>query len=566
MTSRPPDWAYDAVWYQVFPERFRNGSPMNDPRPEDIAERPPAGWHITPWGQDWYAQEPWEKARGDFYRSVFDRRFGGDLLGLREKLDDLQALGINALYLNPVFQAPSLHKYDANSLHHVDPTLGPDRKGDLRLLAEAGETEDPATWIWTAADRYLLDLVADVHARGMRIILDGVFNHCGRGFFAFRDLLKRGQDSPYRDWFRVEAWRPDGGFDYKGWFGHASLPEFARDEETLAEPVRRYIFDITRRWMAPDGEVARGIDGWRLDVAFCVPMGFWRAWREHVKAINPEAYLTAEICKDAAAYLQGDTFDAVMNYMWLLPALGFFSGSDRALDVETFRSRLDDLYARYPAACHGALQNLLDSHDTGRVLSLLENRCPPFEDWEAYFQYANAREQRAFKTRCPGVPARAALRQLAVFQAVFPGAPMLYYGTEVGLWGANDPDNRQPMLWPDVTYEPERFGPRAPCPSTPRRPDRTLLAFFTKLLDLRRRLPALRRGRFEWIELGAPRAFGIRRDHPDGGILALFNAGEDETVYELDRRGVDAWTDIPIAPGHVPLEPRDWRIIRVDRG
>ncbi len=273
-----PDWAKDAIWYQVFPDRFRNGDPRNDPRLEDITGRDVPGWAVCPWGMDWYGRAPWEPQVGDFFKSVYLRRFGGDLMGLREKLGYLQDLGVNAIYLNPIFMAPSLHKYDASCLHHVDPTLGPDRDGDLQLIARAGETENAGTWIWTAADRYFVDLVADIHRRGMRVILDGVFNHVGTGFFAFRDVQRNGRKSRYSKWFSITRWNGDGTFEYAGWFGHKGLPELARTDNDMAPPVRKYLFDITRRWMDPngDGDPSDGVDGWRLDVAFCVPHGFWR--------------------------------------------------------------------------------------------------------------------------------------------------------------------------------------------------------------------------------------------------------------------------------------------------
>ena len=296
--SATPDWAKDAIWYQVFPERFRNGAPQSNPRPEDIGTDHIPNWQVSPWGMEWYDRQAWEQPHGtSFAASVFHRRYGGDLVGLRDQLPYLQRLGINAIYLNPIFMAPSLHKYDATCYHHIDPTLGPDRDGDLAALAAVNETENPATWIWTAADRCFLDLVADVHARGMRIIIDGVLNHSGTRCFAFRDLQKNGRASRYADWYRIEKWHPDGTFDYVGWAGHAGLPEFGRSTDTLNPGIKQYLFDITRRWMDPSGQgrPGDGIDGWRLDVAFCVPHGFWREWHALVRAINPEAYTTAEI-------------------------------------------------------------------------------------------------------------------------------------------------------------------------------------------------------------------------------------------------------------------------------
>ena len=225
-----PEWAADAVWYQIFPERFRNGDPKNDP-PRSSLETPiQAGkdWRISNWTAEWYSRDDWEKALGpDFYRNgVFERRYGGDLQGVLDKLDYLSGLGVNALYFNPLFYARSLHKYDGNSYHHIDPYFGPDPAGDLALIAR--ETSDPATWQWTAADRLFLKVVKEAHARGMKVILDGVFNHTGRDFFAFKNLYEKQQDSPYKGWYVVNSFDdPEtlrNEFDYAGWWGHKSLP------------------------------------------------------------------------------------------------------------------------------------------------------------------------------------------------------------------------------------------------------------------------------------------------------------------------------------------------------
>ena len=185
-----PDWAADAVFYQVFPERFRNGDPRNDPTRQSLEfpDVAPAAWRISSWTGDWYERVDWEQQLGPrFYDDgVFHRRYGGDLQGVLDKLDYLQSLGVNALYFNPVFHARSLHKYDGSSFHHVDPHFGPDPGGDLALIAT--ETADPATWKWTAADRLFLQVIQAAHQRQIRLIIDGVFNHTGRDFFAFADL------------------------------------------------------------------------------------------------------------------------------------------------------------------------------------------------------------------------------------------------------------------------------------------------------------------------------------------------------------------------------------------
>jgi cyclomaltodextrinase / maltogenic alpha-amylase / neopullulanase len=563
-----PDWAKDAIWYQIFPERFRNGSSRNDPRITDIADRPVDGWSVSPWGMDWYDRAAWERPLGDFFHSIYLRRYGGDLIGVRRKLGYLQDLGVNAIYLNPVFMAPSLHKYDAACLHHVDPTLGPDRAGDLRRLARARETEDPKTWIWTAADRYLVDLVADVHRRGMHIILDGVFNHVGTRFFAFQDVRRHGRRSRYARWFRISHWNTDGTFEYRGWFGHKGLPELARTKDDLARPVRDYVFAITRRWMDPDGDgdPSDGVDGWRLDVAFCVPHGFWRKWRTRVKSINPEAFLTAEIVDVAPAFLRGDEFDSVMNYAWLFPSVRLFSPGRHAIGAAELRQQLDVLRREYPADVQLALQNLLDSHDVGRIATVLENRLPLKADWQSYFDLSRIAANPDLDTRRPSRRTFDALRQMVIFQMTYPGAPMIYYGTEVGLWGANDPDNRQPMLWDDVRYAPERRAARGPCSPSARRPDKKLLKFFRRAIGLRHQHAALRRGAFEWLDGGSERLLAFQRSEGGTDIVALFNAGDDPLRFRMDCPSVDLWENgTRLRAGWVRVVPRGWRVLAVVR-
>jgi glycosidase len=176
-----PQWAKDAIWYQIFPERFRNGDRSNDPTPADLEMSPGREWKVSPWTSDWYKLQPWEeKFSSRFYGNVFERRYGGDIQGVIDKLDYLSDLGITAIYFNPVFDAISLHKYDASTYHHIDHTFGPDPHGDQELIK--GETEDPGTWKWTSADSLFLRLIKEAHRRGIKVIIDGVFNHSGTRF------------------------------------------------------------------------------------------------------------------------------------------------------------------------------------------------------------------------------------------------------------------------------------------------------------------------------------------------------------------------------------------------
>ncbi|HKJ02014.1 MAG TPA: alpha-amylase family glycosyl hydrolase, partial [Longimicrobiales bacterium] len=223
-----PRWAQEAVWYQVFVERFRNGDPDNDPTLHDMEgawpHLRPEGWAPTPWGHDWYALEPWAAATGaGFYTTVQLRRYGGDLQGVLDRLDDLQDLGVTALYLNPINDAPSLHKYDARNYRHVDRNFGPDPRRDEELMA-GEDPVDPSTWVLTSADSLFLALVDEVHRRGMRIIIDYSWNHTGTTFWAWRDVLERQAASPYADWYEIEAFddptTPDTSeFSYRGWAG-----------------------------------------------------------------------------------------------------------------------------------------------------------------------------------------------------------------------------------------------------------------------------------------------------------------------------------------------------------
>jgi cyclomaltodextrinase / maltogenic alpha-amylase / neopullulanase len=561
-----PDWAKDAIWYQVFPERFRNGAPQSDPRPEDFGGHIP-GWRVSPWGMEWYGRDEWEKPHADnFWATVFNRRFGGDLVGLREQLPYLQQLGINAIYLNPVFLAASLHKYDATCYHHIDPTFGPDRAGDLRALDAANETEDPATWIWTAADRYFLDLVADLHARGMHVILDGVFNHSGTACFAFQDLKKNGRASKYADWYQVTKWNDDGTFAYASWDGTGSLPNFGRTNDTLNSGIKQYIFDSTRRWMDPSGQgrPSEGIDGWRLDVAYCLPHGFWREWHAHVRSINLEAYTTGEIVGPAQDWIKPDEFSAVMNYEWTYPTIAFFTTNTVHLGAAEFRARIDALHARHAPGTGLIMQNLLDSHDTGRILTLLESACPPPTSWDAYFNWSKVADNPALKTQKPGPEAKQALKLAAAWQMTGPGAPMIYYGTEVGMWGGNDPCDRQPMLWSDLPAADETQGFRAPLlvPNS-RAPDMDLFAFYQRLIALRHAEPALRRGSFRWLPSPDDATLVYQREL-DGAILwCAIHKGSEEVAVDLPEAGRDLWTGEEVPAGSVRIPAHGFRLIRL---
>ena len=542
-----PTWAADAIFYQIFPERFHNGDASNDPTrdglefPGNVSDK----WSVTPWTKDWYSRAEWERERGaNFYDDgVFDRRYGGDLQGVLDKLDYLEHLGINAIYFNPVFYAKSLHKYDGNTYHHVDPYFGPDPEGDLKLME--AETSDPGTWNWTAADKLFLDLVAQAHERGIRVIVDGVFNHTGRDFFAFKNLVEQQADSPYKDWYIVQSFddpnTPGDEFKYKGWWGVMTLPEFADNAsaDNLHPGPKAYIFDATRRWMDPDGDgdPSDGIDGWRLDVAAEVPTGFWAEWNSLVREVNPEAYTVAEHWHDAAEFLADGGFSATMNYHgFAWPVKGYLI--DGTMTPSDAAQTLEQRMLEYPESMRYALQNLIDSHDTERVASMIVNADPrrPYLQPERYDYDVNdrvsPRHWDGYKIRQPNSRERRIQRMVGVMQATFVGAPMYYYGTEAGMWGGDDPCDRMPMIWPDLTYDDQTNDPEGrPLQAKPVRFDHGLHGFYRALNFLRKSHPALRGGGFRVIATD---------DSAKGLVFTRSDAGE--TLWVVFNRGDRPWT------------------------
>ncbi|HEY5487146.1 MAG TPA: glycoside hydrolase family 13 protein [Candidatus Limnocylindrales bacterium] len=479
--SSGPDWVRDAVFYQIFPDRFASSRRVPKPGPLEPWDAPPTTYGFK----------------------------GGDLLGIAEHLDELTELGITALYLNPVFASASNHRYHTFDYELVDPLLG----GDAGL-------------------RELLD---EAHTRGMRIILDGVFNHASRGFWPFHHVLENGAASPYRDWFYLDpevlagcrglvAYPgpavPSGSnaagaatpgtpprLGYQAWWDLPALPKLNHSNPA----VREYLMAVAERWMR------FGIDGWRLDVPDEIgEPGFWEEFRRRVLAVNPDAYLVGELWNPAPEWLAGDRFDATMNYP-LTEAILSFVGAGRLdgelvartheygrmvrpIDGPEFGRQLERVMALYPEAVTSVLLNLLDSHDTPRFLSLASGD-------------------------------KSALRLAMLVVMSLPGAPCIYYGDEVGMEGRADPDCRRSYPWDPV------------------RQDLALRAFVAGLTGLRKAEPALRRGHFRLLAAegrsvayamfgeegegsgaGRPSAGGRPFDRPIGrSVVVAINAGDQPT-------------------------------------
>ncbi|MFN2164961.1 MAG: glycoside hydrolase family 13 protein, partial [Anaerolineae bacterium] len=422
-----PDWFQDAVVYQIFPDRFRNGIEANDPISGTFFYEEDPGVLLAP---EWNWPVPDPRVAGKWEGSYSKLFYGGDLQGIIDKLDYLHELGINTLYLNPIFESPSNHKYDTTNYEVID-----DNFGDLATFQA---------------------LVAGLDARGMHLVLDGVFNHTSSDSHYF-DRYGRypgfvgaceDVNSPYRDWYYFYPANPPGtgvcagDTTYNAWWGFDSLPKL----NTTDEPgVRSYLYSdpaaIATYWLG------QGADGWRLDVAGDVDHSFWEDWRAYILAADPAAITIAEEWGDASQFVLGDELDSTMNYRFRNAVIGLLRDSDwtdtnstiPALSVSEFDRVMHGIEEDYPPQVWYTLMNLVDSHDTNRVLIPLDQDGDPTD---ADYSDGKARQ-----------------RVLALIQMTMPGAPTVYYGDEVGLVGYGDaagggvyyadPYNRQPYPWPD---------------------------------------------------------------------------------------------------------------------
>ncbi len=553
--TKSPEWSKSAIWYQVFVERFYNGDKKNDPTLNNITVptqmEPPVDWSITPWTQNWFAQQAWEKKLNKpFNETVLLRRYGGDLQGVLDKLDYLQQLGVNALFINPLNDAPSLHKYDARNYHHIDVNFGPDPIGDNKIIASENPA-NPATWKWTAADKLFLKLVQEIHKRKMKIIMDYSWNHTGIMFWAWQDVLKNQQKSLYKDWYNIIAFNdpatPQNEFAYKGWAGNQSLPELKKVNITtnrvtgnpyegdINEGAKQHQFAVTKRWLAPQGDVGKGIDGFRLDVADEIGLGYWRDFRKQVRSINPDTYLMGEIwwqkwpdkMMDPVPYTQGDIFDAVMFYQAYKPARYFFAQSNYSIDAKELQDSLNFQWNRLLPDNRYAMMNVSSTHDAPRLLS-------DFYNPNKYKFKATPNDDSKYKTGKPDAETYQRVKLYLVHLFTNIGAPQIYNGEEMGMWGADDPHCRKPLMWPEFTFENETRNNYQPGKKLFDKVafNQQQFNWYKKLISIRKANPVLLNGDIEFI-ITQGKKLSYKRLNNAKEIIVLFNLEKDKQIFVL---------------------------------
>ena len=655
-----PNWAKEAVWYNIFPDRFYNGNHYNDPifnefgpeafKPNRLHEQnfvEEYKWEKSNnvishfdrnrWTADFKEQVIWEKLgeREIDYSLKYARMYGGDLQGIKEKIPYMKELGINAVWLNPVFFSYQNHKYGANDFRHISPDFGTIKtsgsthgveinrnnkygnksyvdvlgnkatisselkllevnlKGENRGKNGYGETEDPATWVWTESDLIMVNLIKEFHKNGIRVIFDGVFNHSSSEHWTFNMVLADGENSKYKDWYKftdfgqhvpiTDDMSDEQAFEtlianrkrtiYNAWGGFDSLPEF----NTFNQEYKEYIFNITRKWMCgPDGKESEnwmeddGIDGWRLDVPNCLEnQNFWNEWREVVKGSKKDSYITAELWGNASGDINGgNKFDTVMNYEWLKTVIGFFINQSREggvrykLKAQDFFNELREKRTWYPYQALQASQNLNGSHDTDRLYSRIVNdvigrNLEEGKQLEKGYNgirpdlASNYHPNTTIDWRNSPIKPKDILKLISIFQMTYIGAPMLFYGDEVGMWGATDPYCRKPMLWKEFLYDNEKNPSHINQNEVyEQKVDSDLFEWYKKLIRIRLENKTLVYGKFREIFADNDREIIVyERVIEDHTIIVVINNSfnnwenvEFETNYQ-DERFIDLVTE-----------------------
>ena len=530
-----PDWAKGAVMYQIFTDRFYNGDKTNDVESREYFYIGDYSRKVTDWNK-----YPDKMGVREFY--------GGDLQGVIDKLDYLQDLGVEVLYFNPLFVSPSNHKYDIQDYDYIDPHYGVIVEDGGEVLAE-GMTENRLATKYQkrttdlknleASNQLFIKLVEELHRRGMRIILDGVFNHCGSfNKWMDRERIYENQedyepgafispDSPYRSYFRFFKEEPGNwpyNTNYDGWWGHDTLPKLNYEDSMKLE---NYILYIGRKWVSPPYNV----DGWRLDVAADLGRSneynhqFWKKFREAVKDANPEAIILAEHYGDPSDWLQGDEWDTVMNYdAFMEPVTWFLTGMEKHSDEarEELRGNADNFVGSISHHMSNMLtpslqvaMNELSNHDHSRFLTRTNHMVGRVEHLgpKAAEEYVN----------------EAIMREAVAIQMTWVGAPTIYYGDEAGMCGFTDPDNRRTYPWGNENQE--------------------LLNFHKEMIRIHKEHPALRTGSLNILSW-------------DENVLAYGRfLGEDRIVAIINNRSELTEVTVPVWQVEVPMKCRMKRLI-----
>ena len=530
-----PDWAKGAVMYQIFTDRFYNGDKSNDVETNEYYYIGDYSQRVTNW--DKY---PANMGVREFY--------GGDLQGVMDKLDYLQDLGVEVVYFNPLFVSPSNHKYDIQDYDYIDPHYGKIVDDGGEVLPNGVTDNSQATKYkkrttglknLEASNELFIKLVEELHRRGMKVILDGVFNHCGSfNKWMDRERIYEGEkdyepgayisaDSPYRSYFRFfkeepENWPYNGNYD--GWWGHDTLPKLNYEDSVKLE---NYILYIGRKWVSPPYNV----DGWRLDVAADLGRSneynhdFWKKFRTAVKDANPSALILAEHYGDPSDWLKGDEWDTVMNYdAFMEPITWFLTGMEKHSDEarEELLGNIDNFIGSMAHHMSNMLtpslqvaMNELSNHDHSRFLTRTNHMVGRVEHLgpEAANEYVN----------------KAVMREAVVMQMTWVGAPTIYYGDEAGVCGFTDPDNRRTYPWG--------------------REDHELIAFHKEAIRIHKEHPALRTGSLKI--LGG-----------EENVLAYARfKGNDRIVIVINNRSERTEVKVPVWEAEIPAKCRMKRLL-----
>ena len=540
-----PDWAKGAIFYQIYVDRFYNGDRSNDVEKDEYVYIGEGTDKVT----DWF-KYPAAMGVREFY--------GGDIAGVWQKLDYLQELGVDAIYFNPIFVSPSNHKYDIQDYDYIDPHFGKIVKDEGEVLHrdENGNLMCDGTYPnkyatkyvcrvtdkenLEASNRFFAEFVEEVHKRGMKVILDGVFNHCG----SFNKWLDReciyedaegyekgayiSADSPYRTFFRFNEDMWPYNYHYDGWWGHDTLPKLNYEDSPL---LFDYIMHIARKWVSPPYNV----DGWILDVAADLGQSqeynhyFWKEFRRNVKEANPEAIVLAEHYGDPTSWLQGDQWDTVMNYdAFMEPITWFLTGVEKHSDeyredllgnADAFFGSMRNYMTRFNTQSLQVAMNELSNHDHSRFMTRTNHKVG---------RTASVGPQAADE----GID-KALFRLGVMIQMTWPGAPTIYYGDEAGLCGWTDPDNRRTYPWG--------------------REDNELIEFHRQLIRIHKDYQVFKTGSIMFLK-GQYKLIGYGRFDENDKIVVMINSSDE--VREAD---------IPVWRMGIIQETRMARLMLSDR-